>query len=807
MDAFTRRVFGLARVAAFALLLLLPGKADAAPWYEHYALAEDAMKAENWSEAVVQLNEAIQRRGDSGAHIRSYGMKVISYFPYLKLGIAYHNLGQYDAAIQALETEERLGAIQESPADLQTLRSIRQAANDARSNEADRLASERDRIVTAGLAESEALQKKGKIDEALLEVARVLAVAPDNSEAAALQTRLRDAVAKRDLAERERAQLNALVDNGRTALEAGNYDVAMSFLSQADRRARENPELVRPPDLSELLATARGALERELGKEAEADTKKTLASLLDEADRLEQVGEIDAALAKIQRALALDPSNARAHETQTRLLDRGERAALDKEVESLTTEMNQAFSAGRLEESLSAANRILALDSGNSAALQLAGRAYVALGRKLLGAGTSGNLPPAIRFTDLRETTDDGRPIQLVEDASFRLNGFAIDNAEPTLTFTDADGRPLHGTIRSQIIGDYHIAEFAVALPLTPGTTAIRVSAVDPEGLAASSEYLVRYLPPLIDRTWFRALMGLLIVAALVTPLAVIRVQRNKKRTRRFNPYIAGAPVLSEDLFFGREQLVQRILQTIHNNSLLLHGERRIGKTSLQHHLRKRLLALDDPSYRFFPVFVDLQGVPEERFFATLMEEIQEQLREQMGGAFLTDAEVSRDAYGYREFVADLRTTLSALRASTTKQVKLVLLIDEVDELNDYDPRVNQRLRSLFMKSFAENLVAIVSGVQIRKDWAREASPWYNFFEEIEVTPLSRGDVEALVMTPIAGVLKVEDGLVDRIVGMTGGRPYLVQRLCISLVNHAYDRGRRVITLADIDAVGLPEVS
>ena len=101
MDAFTRRVFGLARVAAFALLLLLPGKADAAPWYEHYALAEDAMKAENWSEAVVQLNEAIQRRGDSGAHIRSYGMKVISYFPYLKLGIAHHELGDYEAALHA----------------------------------------------------------------------------------------------------------------------------------------------------------------------------------------------------------------------------------------------------------------------------------------------------------------------------------------------------------------------------------------------------------------------------------------------------------------------------------------------------------------------------------------------------------------------------------------------------------------------------------------------------------------------------------------------------------------------------------
>ena len=38
-----------------------------------------------------------------------------------------------------------------------------------------------------------------------------------------------------------------------------------------------------------------------------------------------------------------------------------------------------------------------------------------------------------------------------------------------------------------------------------------------------------------------------------------------------------------------------------------------------------------------------------------------------------------------------------------------VLLIDEIDQLNDYDPRINQRLRSLFMKSFADRLVAVES--------------------------------------------------------------------------------------------------
>ena len=270
---------------------------------------------------------------------------------------------------------------------------------------------------------------------------------------------------------------------------------------------------------------------------------------------------------------------------------------------------------------------------------------------------------------------------------------------------------------------------------------------------------------------------------------------------RRFNPYIAGAPVLDTEMFFGREQLIERILQTIHNNSLLLYGERRIGKTSLQHHLRRRLQQLDDPNYDFFPVYVDLQGTPESQFFATLAEDVFHELESLLGGMRPGEGLDSDVDYGYRELVADLRRVLKILEKGSSKQVKLVLLIDEVDELNAYDPRVNQRLRSLFMKSFAENLVAVVSGVEIRKQWDKEGSPWYNFFEEIEVTPIGRDDVVQLITRPIGGVFKIDQAVVDRIIELTDRKPYQVQRLCIALVNRMYEQGTRQITAADVDAV------
>jgi hypothetical protein len=122
--------------------------------------------------------------------------------------------------------------------------------------------------------------------------------------------------------------------------------------------------------------------------------------------------------------------------------------------------------------------------------------------------------------------------------------------------------------------------------------------------------------------------------------------------------------------------------------------------------------------------------------------------------------------------------------------------------MNDYDPRVNQKLRSLFMKSFAENLVAVVSGVEIKKQWEREGSPWYNFFEEIEVKPFDARDARELIERPIRGIFRLEGGVVEKIIALTAGKPYLIQKFCISLVTRLHDQQRRRITIADVEAVG-----
>jgi len=184
----------------------------------------------------------------------------------------------------------------------------------------------------------------------------------------------------------------------------------------------------------------------------------------------------------------------------------------------------------------------------------------------------------------------------------------------------------------------------------------------------------------------------------------------------------------------GHEQLIRQILSTIHNNSILLRGGSKTGKTSLLLHLKERLSTGGDPATDFFPVYIDLHDVPERLLFATIANAVTEQLGPMpasRAASFGTD-------YGHRDLANDFRSVLRALRKHSTGQARLVLLINGIDELNHYAPRTAQRVRSLFMASLDGSLVMVASAVEIDRHWEQEGSPWYNFFEEIEFPQANR---------------------------------------------------------------------
>ena len=339
-----------------------------------------------------------------------------------------------------------------------------------------------------------------------------------------------------------------------------------------------------------------------------------------------------------------------------------------------------------------------------------------------------------------------------------------------------------------------------------PGTYTFEVQAIDRD--LNYSEPAVLTLR--VKRAWWVfALFGTI---GISIPLIVVgfylgkRLQTQRAIAQQFNPYIAGR-VVGEDLFYGRNDLLTDIERTLANNCFLLYGERRIGKTSLQHQLKERLSNADDPTYKFIPAYIDLQGVAEDDFSRTIATGIVEHAASLFTGTLtlrLNEGELTERRYSYRDLTRDLRTIIDHLKEGEKKTIKLVLLMDEIDTLNEYSLRTNLNLRGLFMGPFKENLVLVMSGLYLKMDWSEEGggSPPFNFLSrEIQLEPLNEDDARKLITEPVKGFYTYEPKAVDLIIELSELRPFTIQGFCLRAVARILADGRTKITVNDIEAI------
>lgn len=300
-----------------------------------------------------------------------------------------------------------------------------------------------------------------------------------------------------------------------------------------------------------------------------------------------------------------------------------------------------------------------------------------------------------------------------------------------------------------------------------------------------------------------------------VASYRVARRYRAARAVRRgFNPYEAGRPIVEPERHFGREDVIRFILNGLPRNHFAVYGPRRIGKTSLLHQLENRIAALRDPEATFLPVFVELQRAGPADLFYVMMHPIAAAARRRAPTLDLI-ADTRREGYDNIDFVDDLQRVVDALDAAGGKSAQIVLLIDEGDQINELDIAAQRQLRGVFMEAIGRRLTMIWSGAQIQpvRDYA---SPWYNLFaQEIRLDALDEADARALIVKPAKGVYRYTDEALERILELTGRRPYAIQRLCHTLINRALAReksrrsqGPITIALDDVEAAreALPQM-
>lgn len=778
-----RRRISAYRAFAILLVLILPRPAQAVDeWYDFYLEARNTdIPSEDWEGCVDNVRAALRLRPRPAVNVQTYGLQFVDYLPYYLLGQCLLRQDKFAEAIDAFAQAERSGAVSQSPArgDFSRLTSEARSAEEARITR--RARAEVQRLRDEGRSLGQQREWDGAL--ALLAQAEILARDLDSDTLQAItgeEERLREA----QRTEREETARTARIEQ---RLADGDRLLGEDDLADALVAYTEVLDLV--PNDSRALAGSRTARERIQASRTRAELDAAFA----EGRQLFDGGQYEAALGPLTSAAAAGYAAAQDLLTRTRQIIDGLRRQreLQAQIDELAARGEDLMRQRLFPEAQVAFEALLQLDPGHARARERLEEAERKTGEALYATWFPNREPNIV-------IVPGAGPV--VEEPTFLLQGVATDDRAIRKIEFRIDGELVaEEAISEDVVEPVRGFPFVRKLTLSPGRSVISVTVIDAGGLTHTLPIPVERRLRFYETALFLPSAGGLALGLVGVGFIAQRVRRRRAMRRRFNPYIAGAPVLDEEMYYGREKLTARMLSTLHRNSLMITGERRIGKTTFLHHLAKVLAADEEGEWRFFPVFVDLQGVPEEGFFHALMTEVVEALTITPETRDTLRLKPEGEGYEAREFSHDLQKVIAELKNQTNRRVKLALLIDEVDVLNEYSESVNQRLRGIFMKSFSENLVAVMSGVGIRRRWKSEVSPWYNFFDEIELPPFSQEEAEALIREPVGGVFRWKSEAVERIIELSRFRPYLIQKYCVHAVNRMLEDGRSTVKLEDVE--------
>jgi hypothetical protein len=270
-------------------------------------------------------------------------------------------------------------------------------------------------------------------------------------------------------------------------------------------------------------------------------------------------------------------------------------------------------------------------------------------------------------------------------------------------------------------------------------------------------------------------------------------------------PYDVGPLITVPDRYIGRQHIIDTVLGKLTTSSFYIYGEKRIGKTSLLLQLKQRLLQRNrmQSERLYVPVFRNMQELPQERFWLYLVRSIAAEVPDLSAPLVALNEQVS--TYDDLDAESDLEVLVSQMQppaqASAGEalrgQVCIVLLLDEVDTLQRYDPAIRQRFRA-FCQHMQRHMRVVLAGVLPPRGDAADTSPWYNIFAPISLGPLARGDIVHLIRhynhNPYTYTPEAEQAIVQA----SDGKPFDTQWLCSEAVKAMLAAQRTSVLLPDV---------
>ncbi len=272
-----------------------------------------------------------------------------------------------------------------------------------------------------------------------------------------------------------------------------------------------------------------------------------------------------------------------------------------------------------------------------------------------------------------------------------------------------------------------------------------------------------------------------------------------KRDKRQRNPYTL-SKISERTMFFGRDDEMTRIMDHINNEEMfiILSGQKRIGKSSLLHHLCEYFLP---EMCDVIPVAVDAHSVipfePKD-FLLQIAEKTHDQISRHI-----------KERKGLRLKPRDLGENPFIAFAQWVKQVEQHLrgkrLLFVIDEFTTAEEKFQEgRLDGSFFDG-----MQWLAGTQrigfllcVHDHIFKETSRSWGLLQRgqpLRLSILDRKSARRLVQQPLERIYKYEPGVVEEILNLTNCHPYFVHILCQEVITNVTGREGDTVTFADLN--------
>ena len=264
---------------------------------------------------------------------------------------------------------------------------------------------------------------------------------------------------------------------------------------------------------------------------------------------------------------------------------------------------------------------------------------------------------------------------------------------------------------------------------------------------------------------------------------------RNEKIRSMENPFKFGT-IVEEEYFTDRVEEVAYIEQFVRSaNHLVIISPRRFGKSSVvakamkqskRQHITVNLqqaTSVSDLSAKLLKEFFKVHPMERVRHLITHFRVIPTISTNPLTGSMDVSFQPGFDGTMLIEDV------LTLIEKAHSEHDRLIVVLDEFQEIRDLAPKFDKQLRSIMQKHEHINYILLGSQESMMTEiFEDKKSPFYHFGELMRLKKLPREDFHQYLSERLSGCFAENyDRLSDRILDYTGCHPYYTQQLAANV--------------------------